>query len=128
MTLSTTTLLVSMTRVVFCPTLTMDRGRTRKLWIWRHSVANTSTSVRLKIVPKTRVWGETKQLGTKNTLHCAVWHHQLEKWFREEKSTRPGLEEVYDAVVTAREEEGTDLEEMPAVILEEMHTCMICKG
>jgi len=78
---------------------------------------------------KNQGMGRNKAIGYKEyAIHCAVWHHQLEKWFRVEKSTRSGLEEVYEAVVTAREEEGTDLEEMPAVILEEMHTCMICKG
>jgi len=78
---------------------------------------------------KNQGMGRNKAIGYKEyAIHCAVWHHQLEKWIRDEKSTRPGLEEVYDAVVTARKEEGTELEEMPSVILEEMHTCMICKG
>jgi len=73
--------------------------------------------------------GRNKAIGYKEyAIHCAVWHHQLEKWFKDEKSQKSGLEEVYEAVVAARKEEGTELEEMPKVIVEEMHTCMICNG
>jgi len=73
--------------------------------------------------------GRTRPIGYKEyAIHCAVWHHQIERWMFAERERRPGLKEVYDAVVSAREKDGVKLEEMPEVIVEEMHICLLCQG
>jgi len=73
--------------------------------------------------------GRNKTIGYKEyAIHCAVWHHQLEKWMKNQLVSRPELKEVYDAMVAEREGDGLDLEDMPDVKLEEMHTCLVCRG
>jgi len=71
--------------------------------------------------------GRSKPIGYKEyAIHCGVAHHQVEKWMLEDK--RSGIMEVYAAVVAAREGDGIEFEEMPGVVVEEMHTCVICGG
>jgi len=72
--------------------------------------------------------GRIKATGYKEyAIHCAVWHHQIEKWMVADK--REGIMEVYQTIVAAREEENIELDEMPdEVEVEEMHTCIICQG
>jgi len=71
--------------------------------------------------------GRSKPIGYKEyAIHCGVAHHQVERWMVVD--TRPGMQEIYDIIKRARELEDGKLEDMPDVIVEEMHTCLICKG
>jgi len=73
--------------------------------------------------------GRTKPIGYKEyAIHCGAWHYQIEKWMLAEMDRMPGLKEVYDALVAERDEEGFEFEEMPEVVVEEMHTCLLCRG
>jgi len=77
---------------------------------------------------KNQGMGRNKATGYKEyAIHCAVLHHQIEKWMVADK--REGIMEVYQTIVAAREEDNIELEEMPdEVEVEEMHTCIICQG
>jgi len=72
--------------------------------------------------------GRTKPIGYKEyAIHVGVAHHQVERWMVADD--RPGMRQVYDAVVAAREQAGEVLEEMPPELLvDKMHTCLICNG
>ena len=71
--------------------------------------------------------GRTKPLGYREyAIHCGVAHHQIERWMLADD--RPGLREVYDAIKAAREAEGFALEELPDVVVEEVHICILCNG
>jgi len=68
-----------------------------------------------------------KPMGYKEyAIHCGAMHHQLEKWMG--KDDRPGMREVYELLKKAREEDGLEMVDIPPVLVEEMHTCLICKG
>jgi len=71
--------------------------------------------------------GRTKPLGYKEyAIHCGVFHDQVEKWMMNDH--REGIRDVYEAVRDNRIAKGGKLLEMPAVIVEEVHTCILCKG
>ena len=71
--------------------------------------------------------GRTKAIGYKEyAIHVGVAHHQIEKWMLADN--RPGLMAVYEVIKNSRELEGMEMEDMPEVIVEEMHTCYICGG
>jgi len=71
--------------------------------------------------------GRTKPIGYKEyAIHVGVVHHQVEKWMLADD--RPGMRQVYDAIVAARERDGIIVEELPDVLVDEMHTCLICGG
>jgi len=71
--------------------------------------------------------GRTKPLGYKEyAIHCGVFHHQVEKWMMNDH--REGIRDVYEALRDARIAKGGKLLEMPAVNVEEVHTCILCKG
>ena len=71
--------------------------------------------------------GRTKPIGYKEyAIHVGVVHHQVEKWMLADE--RPGMRQVYDAIVAARERDGIIIEELPDVIVDRMHTCLVCGG
>ena len=71
--------------------------------------------------------GRNKAIGYKEyAIHCGVAHHQVEKWMLADP--RPGIKDVYDAIKAAREADRIVFEEMPDVVVEVMHTCVICGG
>merc|ERR1719154_582001 len=71
--------------------------------------------------------GRSKPIGFKEyAIHCGVAHHQVEKVLVNDP--RPGIKEVCDIMRRARELEDIELEDMPDVIVEVMHTCLICQG
>jgi len=75
--------------------------------------------------------GRTKAIGYKEyAIHCATAHNQIERWMKKQldEDIRPALKEVYDALIAAREEAQKELEDLPPVVVEEMHTCLICGG
>ena len=61
-------------------------------------------------------------------IHCAAFHGQLEVALARDVATNPGLEEVRLAVLRYRQIKSEVPEVMPSVIVEEFHTCVICKG
>ena len=44
------------------------------------------------------------------------------------RNDREEVQEVRAAFVLARKRDGTAVEEMPAVQMEEVHTCLLCQG
>jgi len=77
----------------------------------------------------TKNQGRNKAIGYKEyAIHCGVAHHQIERWMEQEEDNRVGLKEVFQAIKAARERDGLELEDMPNVVVEEMHTCLICRG
>ena len=59
-------------------------------------------------------------------IHCSVVHHILEEVL--EKDNIPGLEEVRAAMVLTRRKADIPFIPMPAVQVEEVHVCLLCKG
>ena len=56
-------------------------------------------------------------------------HHLLELWALEQsKQGRQGSQDLYQLLVNSREADGGVIEEIPELRVEELHTCLICKG
>ena len=53
-------------------------------------------------------------------------HNLLEKVMAIDK--REGIDEVRAAIILLRKREGAVVEDMPRVQVEEVHTCLLCKG
>ena len=51
-------------------------------------------------------------------------HGVLERWAKEEANCR----ELYELLRSVREEEGAKLPEVPDIIVEECHICLLCNG
>ena len=51
-------------------------------------------------------------------------HGVLERWAKEEANCR----ELYELLRSVREEEGGKLPEVPDIIVEECHICLLCNG
>jgi len=68
-----------------------------------------------------------KSMGYKEyAIHVAVQHNIIEKWMLEDG--RQGLSQVIGALRESREQEGWELEDLPALQVESIHTCLVCKG
>ena len=59
-------------------------------------------------------------------IHCSVVHHLLEEVL--EKDNTQGLEEVRAALVLSRRKDNIPFIPMPAVQVEGVHLCLLCKG
>ena len=71
--------------------------------------------------------GGRKLMGFKEyAIHCSVVHHILEEVL--EKDSTPGMEEVRAALVLNRRKEDIPFIPMPAVQVEEVHVCLLCRG
>ena len=60
-------------------------------------------------------------------IHCAANHGQLEVAMAQDTVTK-GVEEVRLALLRHKEIKGEIVGEMPEVIVEEFHTCVVCEG
>jgi len=68
-----------------------------------------------------------KSMGYKEyAIHVAVQHNIIEKWMLEDG--RRGLSQVIGALRESREQEGWELEDLPSLQVESIHTCLVCKG
>ena len=68
-----------------------------------------------------------KLMGFKEfSIHCAVVHHVLETVL--EKDETAGLEEVREALITARKKKNLSVVPLPPVECEEVHVCLLCNG
>jgi len=73
--------------------------------------------------------GRGKTNGYKELcIHTGVAHHMVELLISREEDPLPDLEEVRKALEMAREKEGVKLAPFPPVSMEEIHTCVLCKG
>ena len=71
--------------------------------------------------------GAGKLMGYKEySIHCGVAHNLLERVMA--LDDREGSNDVMAALKYARKKEGIRIEEMPPVLVEQVHTCLICKG
>jgi len=71
--------------------------------------------------------GAGKMMGYKEySIHCGVAHNLLEKVMSIDD--REGIKEVRAALILARKKDGITAEDMPPVQMEEVHTCLLCKG
>ena len=56
-------------------------------------------------------------------------HHLLEFWaLQQSQQVRQGSLELYQLLVSSREADGGVIPEIPELRVEELHTCLICKG
>ena len=60
------------------------------------------------------------------SIHSGVDHGLLERWALEQ--TRQGSLELYELLRRNREAEGGTLEELPELVVEELHDCLVCDG
>jgi len=73
--------------------------------------------------------GRVKAMGFKELcIHAAVEHHQLERVLGIEETKWPDLAVLRAKIASIREEEGGKVEVLPPPGMEEMHTCLLCKG
>ena len=59
-------------------------------------------------------------------IHLAVVHFILETTLEQEDTE--GMEEVREAIRAHREKQNAEVEDVPALIYEEIHCCLICEG
>lgn len=59
-------------------------------------------------------------------IHLGVVHFLLETALEQEETE--GMEEVLEAIRAHREKQNAELEEVPALMCEEIHCCLICEG
>jgi len=73
--------------------------------------------------------GRGKTSGYKEfCIHTGVAHHMVEYLLSQEEDPLPGMEEVRQAMETVREKDGGKMGPLPPVPVEEIHTCLLCKG
>ena len=61
-------------------------------------------------------------------IHMGMAHHLVEKMLEMHLEEVPGLATVLEEVVKERREKGELVREMPDLLREEIHTCLLCKG
>jgi len=67
------------------------------------------------------------QMGFKEyAIHIAVRHHLMESLMHEIKT--PEMADMLEEVMAARHARGEQVVEIPEVVVEELHTCLICEG
>jgi len=67
------------------------------------------------------------QMGFKEyAIHIAVRHYVMESLMAEIKT--PEMADILEEVVAVRHARGEQVVEIPEVIVEELHTCLICEG
>jgi len=67
------------------------------------------------------------QMGFKEyAIHIAVRHHFLESLMYEIKT--PEMADMLEEVIATRHAKGEQVVEIPEVVVEELHTCLICEG
>jgi hypothetical protein len=72
---------------------------------------------------------QAKAVGFKEfAIHSGREHHMVEKVMAVEQAHYPGLAEVLAAVKETRARDGKELEDLPPVLEEEVHKCLLCNG
>ena len=73
--------------------------------------------------------GRTKPVGFKEfAIHAGMAHHQVERVLASRLEELPALREVIELLAGERREKGEELGELPGLLREEMHTCLLCGG
>ena len=61
-------------------------------------------------------------------IHMGMAHHLVERMLEMHLEEVPGLATVLEEVVKERREKGEVVREMPGLLREEIHTCLLCDG
>ena len=73
--------------------------------------------------------GRTKPVGFKEfAIHAGMAHHQVERVLSSRLEELPALGEVIELLAGERREKEEELGELPGLLREEMHTCLLCGG